>query len=154
MLFRFVKAYYKALISYAADNGSYPVGTGSWCLGEGYSCTAGTQNTTANNLIRKYLNNADPLPTPSLNGAQYGASKRYGAAYAYMSAATLDGSPYYWGISYILEGPVSCGLDRIAGNPPGQYWPNFSSTQNASGATERQTNNTWCRMILPDPATI
>ncbi len=147
-----VKSYYKALTAYAIDNGSYPVQTTTWCLGEGYSCASiGSPNATANNLLRPYMNNANPLPAPSDKQVTYYGT-RTGAAYSYMSSASLDGNPYPWGISYVLQGDVSCGLDNVAGTSPN--WPNFTRAANTTGATERAFGNVYCRLILPDPTSL
>jgi hypothetical protein len=96
------------------------------------------------------------LPTPSIKPVQYYSDTvRIGAAYGYLVNATVDGVASPWGISYVLKGKVNCGLDNIAGVPSGQNWPVFSRTPNASGATEiSPTGNVYCRMLLPDPASL
>lgn len=146
-----VESYYKALIQYATINGQYPNGTASSCLGEGYSCYAGVQDTTFNDNIRMFLGNANPLPTPTTIAYSYYGS-RAGAAFSYMSTATLDGVSYPWGLTYLLGGSVNCGLSGVAGVSGG--WPNFTRTPNTSGASERNSGNSLCRLILPDPATL
>ena len=149
-----VKDYYKAFVAYAIDHGSYPNETSTYCLGEGYTCTGiGSPSTAANDLIRPYMSNANPLPMPYPKPITY-YGLRAGAVYSYIATATLDGVTYPWGMNFILQGDVSCGISGVAGNPSGQNWPNFSRTPNATGATERAFGNVYCRVILPDPSTL
>ncbi|MEK7620723.1 MAG: prepilin-type N-terminal cleavage/methylation domain-containing protein [Patescibacteria group bacterium] len=150
-----VNAYRKALIQYATINGAYPT-TANACLGEPFytNCYTGSNNVAFNNAIRSFMGNAGQLPQPSTNQYTYGASTRAGAAFNYLGTATLDGSVHPWGISYILKGTGQCKLNGVAGNPPTLNWPNFSTTPNASGHTESQSSNSFCRLILPDPAAL
>lgn len=150
-----VNAYRKALIQYATINGAYPI-TANACLGEPFytNCYTGSNNVAFNNAIRPYMGNVGQLPQPSTNQYTYGASTRAGAAFNYLAAATLDGSVHPWGISYILKGTGQCKLKGVAGNPPTLFWPNFSITPNASGHTESQSSNSFCRLILPNPVTL
>lgn len=148
-----VNAYRKALIQYATINRAYPI-AGNACLGEPFytNCYTGVNSTTFNNALRPFLGNAPELPKPSTNTYTYGASQRAGAAFNYHGTATLDGITYPWGISYILKGTGNCKLQGVAGTSPN--WPNFSTTPNASGHTESQSSNSFCRLILPDPANL
>ncbi len=151
-----VAEYKKALIQYAVTNGVYPAGT-YVCLGEpAYPNCAGTATGSSvfNNAIRPFMGNVGQLPQPAIQILQYGAQQRAGAAYHYNAASTLDGSPHPWGINYITKGTGQCKLPGVAGNPAGFYWPNFSTTPNTSGHTESQSGNSFCRLILPNPANL
>lgn len=145
-----VKVYQKALIQYAIDNHAYP--GAQWCFGEQGCAGISSNSSVANNAIRPYFNNASSLPQPSQVAVQYGGSNtRTGAAYSYSNTYMLDGVVYPWGINYVLQG-VGCSMDGVLGTNPN--WPNFTRTPNSSGATETQTGNSFCRILLPDPTTL
>lgn len=155
-----IKMYKQALIAYATINGNYPAGgTTSACLGEGYTngCWGGGASPIAfHNDLRPFLNNANPLPKIYDGPIKYGPSDRYGASYYYTTSITYDGVPYPWGIAYHIEGANPCPVGPIMTPAAGQTYPNFSSTPDPAkqGFTERQTGNTNCRLMLPDPATL
>lgn len=154
-----VKSYRDALLAYGGQSGVYPIPAGqSACLGEGYpaGCWGGTNNSTFNDAIRPYMSNANPLPLPNTKPITYGISVRTGAAYNYLSTATYDGVSYPWGIVYMIEGNELCGLPDVMTPAVGSQWPNFSSNPDPAkkGYSARQTSNTACRIMLPDPTTL
>lgn len=154
-----IKMYKQALIAYATTYGNYPAGgTTPACLGEGYtSCWGGGSNPISfHNDLRPFLNNTNPLPKVYDGPITYGAGNRYGASYYYTTSITYDGVSYPWGIAYYIEGANQCPVGPIMTPAVGQTYPNFSSTPDPArqGYTERQTGNTHCRIMLPDPATL
>lgn len=150
-----VGQYKTALLAYALDHGTYPDSSNSACLGETYpyGCWPSSNDATFNDQLRPYLNNANPLPTGNTAPISYYGT-RSGIAYDYQSGATLDGQPHPWIIVYFLEGVQTCPVGPVAGSAGGG-WTNFSSTPNASGATEIYAGqNTMCVLLMPDPASL
>lgn len=142
------------------ERGAYPITTaGGVCLGEGYpvGCTGiGGNNSTFNNNIRPYMNNANPLPLPSTKPLVYYGT-RTGAAYSYSAAYTIDGVGHPWALVYMIEGREPCSLPGVLTPAVGESWPNFSSNPDPAraGYTERYSNpNTYCMLKLPDPSAL
>ncbi|MBL8159242.1 prepilin-type N-terminal cleavage/methylation domain-containing protein [Candidatus Saccharibacteria bacterium] len=155
-----VKDYRKALIGYAIDNGSYPIGTGTACLGESYSfswCGWGVaEDANFNNAIRPYMTGGT-LPKPGDNPLNYNGCCRKGAFIDNFAGYTVNGISVPWGINYIIEGFESCGLGDVMIPAVGDNWPNFSSTPDPArgGVSERSGDgNMFCRIRLPDPTTL
>lgn len=143
----------KILISYATENGNYPLentlsGT-SFCLGEATNYPTGCWNGNVvaafNNEVRSYIGGT--LPNPSNQPLYMYTSNRIGAAYS-RSDINLDGQPHTWSISYVLKGDVRCSASGQAGG----IWTSASSTPNANGRIEFPNGNTLCRVLLPDPS--
>lgn len=95
----------KILISYATENGNYPLentlsGT-SFCLGEATNYPTGCWNGNVvaafNNEVRSYIGGT--LPNPSNQPLYMYTSNRIGAAYS-RSDINLDGQPHTWSISW------------------------------------------------------
>jgi prepilin-type N-terminal cleavage/methylation domain-containing protein len=153
-----IDSYVKGLFEYAELNKSYPDGTNSSCLGLTYpsnQCSdAGTYtiDTTFNTNLRTVMN---PLPQPDSTPLTYFSETRYGAAFAYIVGATLDGKPAPYGITFMLPGNVSCeNPNTVSIDYSGSGWPAFLSGTDATGATEQSNGNTLCRLELPDPTTL
>ena len=144
-----VDGYEKALIAYATVKGEYP-GYGNICLARDYYADCdGEDQPWFGDLLRSFTGGT--LPQPSTKDYPYMLNDtRSGATFHTLPAATLNGNPHEWGISYVLGGQVSCGLGNVAGTSGN--WPNFTTTQNSGNATERSGGNTYCRLILPDPS--
>lgn len=148
-----VKAYKAALYRYGAEKGAYPAGNTSGCLGEGYpyGCWPAAANTTFNDDIRPYMNNANPLPAANTRPIEYYGT-RSGAALHVSSTRTYDGVPNPWAIVYFIEGTDPCPVGPVAGYTT-DWQTNISS--NPNNYTERyQGKNTMCIIVLPDPATL
>lgn len=140
----------RALIMYATENGSYPLGgTTSACLGEATNypsgCWNGAVSTTFNDAIRPYL--GGHLPNPYNGCLTMYSGCRIGAAYSNQNI-NLDGASHTWSISYLQKGNRSCQADGQAGGS----WANALSTPNNPSRVEYHSDTSLCRLILPNPA--
>ncbi|RYF29182.1 MAG: type II secretion system protein [Chloroflexi bacterium] len=148
-----VTQYQKALASYVAEKGAYPVETTS-CLGDSYpsdQCWSGpsgarTKNASFNDAIRPYMNNINPMPSPDLY--PYLGNQRGGVLFDYNTVRTLDGGaagtlPYV--LVYYLK------ADRCSvGKPLAKSGNNYTST-NANAFTERNGGIVQCEIELSRP---
>jgi prepilin-type N-terminal cleavage/methylation domain-containing protein len=125
-----VKIYEKAILSYAAVNGSYPTISGQMaCLGANYpssQCWTGpsgnaTVNTTLDTALADYINSKPVVSTRPLTITSIG-DVRQGAVYRFYSQTNVE-------IVYYLEG---AGRQCLNGS---------------TGASERE--GTQCRQALP-----
>lgn len=147
-----VQAYYKALLAYETDNGSYPIQSDA-CLGSGYpnnkcwqSYTT-TSNSTLDAALKPYLNNN--LPNPSTKMVMIGTAYnqyRGGIMFQYSASKTLDGKSAPYALSYYLEGNAPCTVGPVVS-------PGLSSTPPANNQTEFFTGaeGPQCVISLPNP---
>lgn len=148
-----VAKFRRALIMYATEKGSYPLGgTTSACLGESTNypsgCWNGSVSTAFNDALRPYLGGRT-LPNPYNGCMMMYSGCRIGAAYSTQNI-NLDGSAHTWSISYMQKGSRSCLADGQAGGT----WSNALSVPNNPSRIEYNTDTTLCRLILPNPATL
>lgn len=160
-----IKAYKKALLAYATQNGSYPVSTAA-CLGTGYpdldgNATAGdceTWNGSAtifedsafNTALRPYVGGTPTLPNAKfiVRGDGLGL---YGGAFVHVGSVTLDGAAHPWWLIYIQEG--SSGACPVGPVATISAWPALTSTRPSSGYTEAHGSDARrCWVALPNPA--
>jgi prepilin-type N-terminal cleavage/methylation domain-containing protein len=153
-----VKAYEKALLQYAVDNGSYPT-LGGMCLGDSYPILDGTTGgcrystailtnssaTTMVNALKPYMGGSFPMPSTKLlhdssTGRDYVGSYFYGTNYS----ITLDGVAKV-GLFYTIEGnDCPIGPAYTSNN-----WPDLlSSNQGRYGSTGASGSR--CLILLPD----
>jgi general secretion pathway protein G len=148
-----VQAYYKALVLYMTDKGSYPIQNDA-CLGQNYpnnkcwqSYTT-TASTTLDAALAPYLNNNPPNPSTKMMmiGTAYN-QYRGGIMFQYNSAKTLDGKPAPYALSYYLEGNVPCTVGPVVS-------PGLSSTPPANNQTEffSGAEGPQCVISLPNPS--
>ncbi len=147
-----VSKFRKALILYATENGSYPMGgTVSACLGEASNylsgCYNGSVQTAFSDAIRPYF--GGQLPNPYNQCLYMYGGCRIGAAFS-TQQINLDGVSHTWSISYLQKGDVKC----TASGQAGGTWSNALSTLNASGKIEYQSDTSLCRLILPNPTSL
>ncbi|MBL8159629.1 prepilin-type N-terminal cleavage/methylation domain-containing protein [Candidatus Saccharibacteria bacterium] len=156
------QAYYRAMVSYATVNGSYPPsGVNYFCLGSGtndvngdgrYDCkwTGGTAHistdTTFNNAIRAYVDITAPnVPLVVRNTSN---EDQMGVQYWAPTGGTLDGQYHPWYMNYFIEPPGNCSFGKVVTDV---NWPQFSATTPAGGYTYEENGIRYCMIALPNP---
>lgn len=140
-----VSVYKKALSSYVAINGYYPL-TSNSCIGAVLDypsgCYSAGPEARMEDALKTVISGALPQPDKSCFTMYSGC--RRSISFQYSTTWTIDGAPHKNYLVYFLYGNSICALGTLEGG-----YGNFASTT-SRGYMERDSGTTMCIQALPD----